>query len=243
MSNQYLFNKDFLDNNLNNNSIDLIITDPPFGVDLKNKDQFDDSKNYVFNNIGSWISEIKRVLKENSHCYIYVPVTEVDKWVFNVKKLLRYNNILVSPNFSKERYLKNNFCFDFQLIIYASNGKAKNFNKIDWIKTSQSWLKDKRNKNPYPFTYKYPAFLKDYRANVKSNKQRKLFHVCEKNTLLIEKLILLSSNENDIILDPFTGSGSTLVSAKNLNRGFIGYENNYRTYLIAKNRIEGDLYD
>ncbi len=241
MSNQYLFNKDFLDNNLNNNSIDLIITDPPFGVDLKNKDQFDDSKNYVFNNIGSWISEIKRVLKDNSHCYIYVPTLELDKWIVEVKKQLILKNILAISIYTTNKYVKNNFSFDLQLIIYASKGKAKILNKVDWVPTSQSWLNDKRNKNPHPFTYQYTSFIKDYRANVKSNKQRKLFHVCEKNTLLIEKLILLSSNENDIVLDPFAGSGSTLVSAKKLNRGFVGYENNYETYLIAKNRIEQGL--
>ena len=54
---------------------------------------------------------------------------------------------------------------------------------------------------------------------------------------LLEKYILLSSNENEIVLDPFMGSGSTGVACKKLNRNFIGIELNTNYFNIAKDRI------
>ena len=129
--------------------------------------------------------------------------------------------------------------FDYQPIIFCSKGKSKSFNKINWIMTSDGWFNDKRNKNPKRYTYQYPAYLsKEIRADVKSNATIKLLHKCQKNTNLIEKFILISSNENDIILDPFAGSGSTLLAAKHLNRKCIGFEINKKIYEIANKRLE-----
>jgi len=61
----------------------------------------------------------------------------------------------------------------------------------------------------------------------------------EKPIELITKYILLSSNENDIVLDPFMGSGTTGDACVNTNRKFIGIELNKEYFDIAKKRIEG----
>ena len=63
-------------------------------------------------------------------------------------------------------------------------------------------------------------------------------HEAQKPTVLLERLILLSSNENDTVLDCFMGSGSTGVACKNLNRNFIGIELDEKYFNIAKERIE-----
>ena len=57
----------------------------------------------------------------------------------------------------------------------------------------------------------------------------------------IENHIINSSNEGDLILDCFAGSGTTLVGAINQNRNFIGFEINNQYYEIAKRRIEEAL--
>lgn len=59
----------------------------------------------------------------------------------------------------------------------------------------------------------------------------------QKPEKLIELIILASSDENDIVLDPFFGTGTTGIVAKTLNRNWIGIEINEKYYQIAFNRI------
>ena len=56
----------------------------------------------------------------------------------------------------------------------------------------------------------------------------------------MERFILNSSKENDIILDPFIGSGSTAIAAKLLDRDYIGYELNPKYVEITKNRLRDE---
>ena len=72
---------------------------------------------------------------------------------------------------------------------------------------------------------------------------RSKLHPTEKNHLLLQELILDNSNENDLILAPCMGSGSTGVVALQNNRNFLGIELNQNYFEIAKNRLEGLQYD
>jgi site-specific DNA-methyltransferase (adenine-specific) len=54
----------------------------------------------------------------------------------------------------------------------------------------------------------------------------------------MEDIIKVHTNENDLVLDPFMGSGTTILGCKNLNRNFIGIELNEEYFAIAKSRIE-----
>ena len=63
-------------------------------------------------------------------------------------------------------------------------------------------------------------------------------HPTQKPEKLIAKLMLASSNNNDIILDPFLGSGTTSVVAKKLNRQYIGIEQNEQYCMWAEKRLE-----
>lgn len=69
----------------------------------------------------------------------------------------------------------------------------------------------------------------------------KRIHPTQKPIKLIERLIKTSSNENDTVLDPFIGSGSTGVACKHLNRNFIGIELDEKYFNIAKDRINGTI--
>ena len=65
-----------------------------------------------------------------------------------------------------------------------------------------------------------------------------LVHPAEKPEKLIAQLILSSSDENDIVLDPFLGSGTTAVVCKKLGRHFIGIEKNHEYCNIARKRLQ-----
>jgi DNA modification methylase len=69
------------------------------------------------------------------------------------------------------------------------------------------------------------------------NSKEKVKHSSQKPIALMERCVLLCSKENDTILDPFMGSGSTGVACKNLNRTFIGIEANKEHFELAKHRI------
>jgi site-specific DNA-methyltransferase (adenine-specific) len=63
-------------------------------------------------------------------------------------------------------------------------------------------------------------------------------HPTQKPEKLLAKIILASTNENDLILDPFAGSGTTAAVAKKLNRSFIGIEANEKYCLLTEKRLD-----
>ena len=66
-------------------------------------------------------------------------------------------------------------------------------------------------------------------------------HATQKPLKVMSKPILLSSNENDIVFDPFLGSGTTAVAAKQLNRNFIGIEISEEYCEIARQRLRQEV--
>ena len=77
-----------------------------------------------------------------------------------------------------------------------------------------------------------------YESSNTSNKEKKYGkHPTQKPLEIMEHFVSTLSNEKDLVLDPFMGSGSTGVAAKNLNRKFIGIELDKKYFNIAKKRI------
>jgi DNA modification methylase len=68
--------------------------------------------------------------------------------------------------------------------------------------------------------------------------EEKRVHPTQKPLKLIKRLIIASSNENDLVLDPFGGSGSTAISAVMLNRRFITIEKDKEFYKLIKDRVD-----
>ena len=64
------------------------------------------------------------------------------------------------------------------------------------------------------------------------------YHPTQKPEALLERIILACSNESDIVLDPFSGSGTTCYVAKKLNRNYVGIEKNEEYFNISKRRID-----
>lgn len=209
--------------NIPNNSIDLIVTDPPYRTisggnksekwksGYKNSILYkNDGKIFEHNDIDhkKWLKECYRVLKNNSHIYIMTNVLNL----FNLEKLatdvgFKLHNLLVwekNTANANRWYMKN--C---EYVLFMRKGKAKTIN------------------NPSSKTvHKY--------NNIIGNK----LHPTEKPIDLMKFYVSNSSNENDVVLDPFMGSGSTGIACKELNRNFIGIEIDETYFDIAKKRIK-----
>lgn len=126
--------------------------------------------------------------------------------------------------------------------------KKCNWNIINWCKTNPIPTCN----NKYLTDVEYCLFFRDkgvkiggsyeskrtYYVTPINQKDKKLWkHPTIKPEFITNNFIINSSNEKDIILDPFMGSGTTGACAKNLNRAFIGIEINKEYYDIAVDRI------
>lgn len=215
-------------------STDLIITDPSYGVNFQ-KAWYDDSKTYIFPRLDLLFKEFKRILKSSSHVYVFIPTLEAEKWIIAAKKYFYFNNMLATKTLKTTSSKKNNnYGHNLQLVMFCSKGCPKNLNRVNWIKTSQSWLNDSRNQNPKKFTYKYPNYIPDY---IRSTAFDSKFHPNEKNIQFLSYLVRISSNEWDIVFDPFMWSWTTWLASIYFNRKFIGIEQNIEYFNIAKERL------
>jgi len=195
---------------LPNNCIDLIITDPPYG----------DNVAYGFNNKiiknnknplvnCSALAEFYRILKRNSSVYIF---TNWKHYPFLTEFIIRYTKF-------KIRHLvvwkKHNFGLgwafrhQYELILVLEKGKPKyNLTNFSDVQTC-SHINHNKNNHPH-----------------------------EKPVDLITKMILHSSKEGDVVLDPFCGSGSVCVACKQTGRKWIGVELDEKWIKVVKNRLE-----
>lgn len=227
-----ILNEDFLLNNLPDNSIDLVVTDPPYktitGGDCKGANS-ERPKGMLGGNrklfkhqklkISDWISQVYRVLKEGSHCYIFTNSLNMEEMLAESRKCgFKLHNILVwqKQNCTPSQYYMKN-C---EYVLFLRKGKAKWINDIGGSKTVHEYLIEDNS-------------VTIQVDNIIGNK----LHPCEKPIDLLKLYIANSSNEQDIILDPFAGSGSTLSAAKLLNRQYIGYEIDEEYFNIAKDRL------
>ena len=198
---------------IGDNSIDLVLTDPPYLISSSSgmqelKDKGIKHKFSYSIDFGDWdrdfditpfISEFYRVLKPSGTL-----ITWFDLW-----KLGELKTLLEQNKFSKIRmieWIKTNPVPLNQRISYLSNCREI---AILGIKGTKPTFNSKYDKGIYEF-----PICKD----------KGRFHPTQKPLALFKELILKHSNENDKILDCFSGSGTTMVACQQTNRQFIGSE-------------------
>ena len=210
--------------NIPDNSIDLIVTDPPYRVTSRGsagnsggmlqKKINKQGKVFSFNDISckQYAPEFYRILKDGTHCYV----------MCNHTNLIEMLNVFTNVGFKFVKCLiwnKGNkimgqfYMNQFEYIMFFRKGKAKKINNC-----GTSDILEVPNK--------------------KTKINGKNIHDTEKPIDLMKILIENSSKENEIVLDPFMGIGSTGVACVNTNRNFIGIELDEKYFNIAKERIE-----
>ena len=209
-------------------SIDLICTDPPYRVTPKGCagtmsgywTNERTNKGKIFENndieIEDYIHELYRVLKDKTHCYIMCNQVNLPHFLQVISdSKFKYVKCLIWDKGNKicGRFYMN--CFEY--IIMLRKGGERPINDCgtpDILSIPNKKTKGVDGKN---------------------------IHDSEKPIALMQILIQNSSNEGDIVLDPFMGSGITGLAAIKCNRNFIGIELNEEYYNIAKQRIENEI--
>lgn len=198
--------------NIPNGSVDLVLTDPPYGMDFQSHYRKEMYSKIVNDNALDWIEkyvdECFRILKENTAVYFFCSWHNVDIFKQSIEKKFKIKNILIwEKNNTSMGDLKGSYAPKYEMIIFAHKGRKllNGFRYADIIK-----------------------------ANRTGNK----FHPTEKPVDLLELFIKNSSDENAVVFDGFMGSGSTGVACVNTNRNFIGIEIDKEYFNIAKTRIE-----
>lgn len=228
-----LRNKDSLNelDKIEPGSIDLIFADPPYNLSghkyltTKNgkvaklhKGDWDIIHNiHDFNE--KWISKCIKVLSDtgtiwisgtlHNHPSVGVILKKLGLWIINDVIWYKRN---ATPLLSSNRLAPST-----ELIWVASKSKKYHFN----YKLAKEINGGKQMKNLWEI----------------NAERHKTIHPTEKPEKLLERIILIASNEGQLILDPFMGSGTTGVVAKRLKRRFIGIEIDKLYYKIAKIRI------
>ena len=221
--------------------VDTIITDPPYGIDyqsfrtkrekLHNDDQLD------------WVEEFTakcgKVLRPTHHLYCFVDPEYSAEFIIGFRNAgFKIRNMLTIPRGIPGNGGNRIFQQQSEFCIFATLGKknvGRNFNETQILKPSETYLRDKRY-SPKEFLYRLPDHWHWTKAS-EHNAHNKL-HPTQKSVSCMEYMVSLSSNEGDIIFDPFMGSGSTGVAAMNLNRNFMGCEVNEIYFEHCQRRID-----
>ena len=218
-------------------NIDLVITDPPYGIDYQSnyrtirfdKVEGDTDSNMKMGKLA--VKEIYRVLKNNTAFYCFTRWDVYPRWYNEISKYFKIKNcLIIKRKHTSMGDLFGAFAPEYEMCIFAMKGRRL-YNKI---KCKPIKRFDVKKKNKSGFSYRYSDLITSVDVNEGSSNVK---HPTQKSIDIIELFIRLHSNKNDIILDPFIGSGTTAIASLKLNRKFIGFEISEKYYKIANERI------
>ena len=232
-------------------SIDAIITDPPYGTTACKWDSVIDFELM-------W-EQLNRIIKPNGAIVLFgsEPFSSALR-MSNIKNY-KYDWIWHKNNTSGFALAKKQPMRNHE-IISVFYKKQSTYN---YIKEPRDFSESSKRRMEYDFTSKkgnnllqngikkvqfipedknlsYPKTVKYFKGIANNHKDR--VHPTQKPVALMEYLIKTYTNENETVLDFTMGSGSTGVAAKNLNRNFIGIEQDDKYFKIAEQRIKETEY-
>lgn len=237
--------------NIPDSSLQLIVTSPPYNIGKEYEKKL---------NLDRYLEEQAAVIKEcvrtlsdtGSICW------QVGNYVNN-GEIVPLDTVLY-PIFSNlGMKMRNRIIWHFEHGLHCSKRFSGRYETIIWFTKTKDYI---FNLDPVRVPQKYPGkkYFKGPKAgqysgnplgknpgdlwiipNVKSNHVEKTIHPCQFPVELIERLVLSLSNENDWVLDPFLGTGTSIVAAIRHNRKGAGAEVVNKYIEIAHNRIEQEF--
>jgi len=211
-------------------TVDAVITDPPYNIARKNN--FSTMKNKYGKPVHrrgidfgewdkgfdllSWMDIAIQLIKPDGSLFFFNDWKNIGEMAMYaeakgmaIKDCFRWEKANPMPRNRDRRYIT-----DFELGVWL-------------VKRGGKWTFNRSDRN-----YERPKFV----AGIVSGSE-KTEHTTQKPVALMEHLIKIHTNYGDTVLDPFMGSGTTGLACNNLQRNFIGIENNKKYYLIARNRV------
>jgi site-specific DNA-methyltransferase (adenine-specific) len=222
-------------------SIDVTFADPPFNLKKKYNSTKDSLELQVYLDwCEKWIAEMVRVTKPTGSIFIH----NIPKWLTYYASFLNKHADFKhwiswdAPTAPMGKSLQPNH---YGILFYAKDAKQNKFYELRYphkrCRKCGFLHKDYGGKKfmLHPFGSLVSDVWTDIHR-VKHNKYRDE-HPCQLPIHLLERVILMSSDESDIVLDPFSGTGTTSLAAKRLGRNFIGFEFDKTYAEIATNKL------
>ena len=244
-----IYNQDCIDGmkDIPDNKIDLVITDPPFAINFKSKKanynriasrvlpgyNEIESKDY-YNFTYNWMNQINRILKKSGSMYVFSGwnnlkdiLTALDENGF-----ITINHIIWKYQFgvvtSKKFVTSHYHC----LYVCKNNNERKFFpySRFDKNAKTSDGKSLHYNDKEDVWNIKREYWTGDEKTPTKLPAE------------IIKKILEYSSEEKDVVFDPFLGSGQVAVVSKMLKRKYLGFEIVKEYYNFAKKRLEKNVY-
>lgn len=215
---------------IKDNSIDLIATDPPYEITFeKNKWDYPNQLNWKV-----ICEEFKRICKEDANIIIFQGWSNVCQTKLVLDEYFIIKNWIIYDRIKGRGGSRNLVSTREDILWYVNNDKSYTYNKISsTIKKKTGGTIGRKNGNLYRAL---SNVWSDISPIVPWSKER-VKHPTQKPLSLMERIIKIFSNECDIVLDPFMGSGTTCLACEKLNRQYIGIEKEKKYFNICKDRI------
>ena len=222
-------------------SIDLVFADPPFNIGIKydtHNDKMPHDKYYKWSE--EWISEAHRLLKSDGSIYIAIG----DEFAAEINIILKRmgfhfrNWIVWYYTFGQSQRKKFNRAHT-HILYFTKNKSDFTFNDKN-IRVPSARQLVYNDKRAHPLG-KVPDDVWQFSRVCGTFKERIGKHPCQMPENLLEQIIKVSSNEGDLVLDPFGGTGTTAAVAKRLKRNFITMEISKEYYDAILKRLSGDI--
>ena len=217
-------------------SVDLIATDPPYEIHFeKNTWDIENSLNWSI-----LTKEFHRMLKPNGNLVIFQGWSNVMKTHDEIGKLFELKNWIIYDRI-KGRGAKTNLVSTREDILwYIKDIKKYTYNKISsTILKKTGGTIGRKNGNRYRAL---SNVWTDISPIVPWSKER-VKHPTQKPLMLMDRILQIFSNDGDVILDPFAGSGTTAISSIRQGRKYICFENNKEYFNIMEERIRKTKYE
>lgn len=220
------------------NSVDLVIADPPYNLAkdykaTKDNMQFGEFISFTRN----WLTEASRILKPGGTIYTFMGMRFISyTHVIMEQELgLEFRNWITwyyTQGLGKRKGFSSRHD---DILMFTKPGKNPTFN-LDGIRVPQKYYRSINNMRGAN-----PGNVWEF-SHVHYSQSNRKAHPTQKPEGVIERMVLASSNENDVIVDPFLGSGTTVRVAQQLDRQAIGIDIEPSFIEESKQRLSEPFY-